>query len=214
MYVCVYHSPPWFLRQGLSLNLELTDSTRWTGQQASKALCLHLPSTRNTSAYGVHWVFHMGTGDRNSGPHAFGQQEFGWLSHVFCPPTWLFNKASFYVLLNQWKFQNKHPLSLAGFIKNPWSFPFSNVAYFSRRTVSSSEMGLKKLIFQGFSKSFPDSCFCASDISVQQIQHLPLRFMGSRFIIWPLPGSLKWIFLLGVEWSRRSSLTTFSEGWK
>lgn len=64
VFLC--HSPTCFLRQRVSLNLELTDSERPAGQQAPRPSCLCLPV--------VHWdriyvpSFLYGTGDLNSGP--------------------------------------------------------------------------------------------------------------------------------------------------
>lgn len=49
--VFLYSSPYYFLRQGLSLNLELTDLTGPAGQQAPGTICPYLPSSESTNAY-------------------------------------------------------------------------------------------------------------------------------------------------------------------
>lgn len=46
--VFLNHSPPYFLRQDLSLKLELNDSARVAGQQTQGQPCLHIPNSEIT----------------------------------------------------------------------------------------------------------------------------------------------------------------------
>lgn len=61
--VLLNHSPTYFLRQRLSL--ELTDSLTWASQPAPGALCL-----QQTCGALLSSVSHMGSGDLNLGPYA------------------------------------------------------------------------------------------------------------------------------------------------
>lgn len=58
--------PPYLMRWALSLNLELTDQDRGTGQGLSG---LHLPRNRIAGTHAHVQSIHVGTGGLNSAPH-------------------------------------------------------------------------------------------------------------------------------------------------
>lgn len=60
------YSPPWFLREGLSLNLELMDSARLAGPQGS-VIFLSLPLQWQHAV--PHPAFYMGARQMDSCPH-------------------------------------------------------------------------------------------------------------------------------------------------
>lgn len=64
--VFLYYSPPYFLRQGFSLDLKLTASYRLDSQQALGML-LSLLATRAK----YHPSFYMDAGNSNSESHAY-----------------------------------------------------------------------------------------------------------------------------------------------
>lgn len=66
--VFFYCSPPYILRQGLLLKLELTHWPDWLISEFHGS-CLLLPSTGIADTYQHYWLF-RNVGDPNSDPHA------------------------------------------------------------------------------------------------------------------------------------------------
>ena len=58
------HSPPYLLRQGLSLTLTLADSARLVANESQEPPV----SDPSTGAAGIRLAFYMGAGDRYLGP--------------------------------------------------------------------------------------------------------------------------------------------------
>jgi hypothetical protein len=72
------HSPHYFLRQGCSLSLELTDGLPWLPWLASKprGSCLHLSIVGITDVCGRPHPALCGSRDQNAGPHIYVTSTF------------------------------------------------------------------------------------------------------------------------------------------
>lgn len=77
-----------FLRQGLSLNLEFNDSARLAGQEAWRSSCLCLRDTRITGTHLLQLCMYMDAGDQNPSLMLCDQHFTHWtVSLAFSPQS-------------------------------------------------------------------------------------------------------------------------------
>lgn len=77
-----------FLRQGLSLNLEFNDSARLAGQEAWRFYCLCLHDTRITGTHLLQLCMYMDAGDQNPSLMLCDQHFTHWtVSLAFSPQS-------------------------------------------------------------------------------------------------------------------------------